>query len=149
MKYLSLALFSILFLSCNKNEQPPSVSCDVNGVNWSPTSVSVSRSHETDLFSFRAYDDTLSILFKIAADGESQYELSPSSEHKVFVDLSHPPFIKSYSINNYSSYGAFIINEIKGFDKLMNGTFSFSAYTNEGEKINVSNGKFSDYSYIK
>ena len=151
MKHLTLILFGLLLFSCNKNEQPPSFSCDVNDVKWRGGSVGVGRSHDTELLTFHIYDDTLSLLFNIFADGENQYDLSPNSKHNVSVNFKAPPYIYIYKSTYELSNGDFTISEIKGVGNhtKMSGTFSFDAYNDSGEKVSFTNGTFTNYPYLK
>ena len=148
MKYLTILFLSLLIISCNKNDKAPMFSCDVNDVRWNPSLVSVGRNHETNLLILQIKDDTLSLILKIDANGIDKYDLSPDSKHKVFVDISHPPYSNPYASTYKLSNGNFTIKEIKGFKKIMKGSFSFDAYDDNGEKISFTNGEYSGYTYL-
>jgi len=148
MKYISIVLIIFLILSCNKNEQSPIFNCDVDGIEWKPSSVSIGRNHDDDLLILQIKDDTLSLIFKIEADGVDDYDLSPNSNHKVFVNISHPPYVYPYESSYSLSNGNFTISEIKGFKKIMKGSFSLDVYNEFGDKKSFTNGKFSGYTYF-
>lgn len=147
MKKLTFAALAVLIISCAKETKtslPESMTCLINGESWTAdTKIIDRRNNKINLYG--KPDGAQFIVIEVSDWGESTYDLTA---YECFGQVSGNG--GSHFATNNNGWGNIVVSSIAGHDwnKRMSGTFNFTAFTNSGEKIEVTNGKFTNVPFV-
>lgn len=145
MKIFYALLLTCLFTACVK-EEPSVLTCKIDGKEWTSTTSVIDRRDDKIVLSGQVDGGELFII-TVPDESIGNYQLNFFDRNVLFFKSG----TQWYLANEDKGNGNLNISKIESawFKASMSGTFSFTAYSTNNEKVTVTDGVFRNVPFVE